>query len=128
MINEVPAKWNYAEGDETFPIDDAPKYLLVHVPKHDRPCVQVMQQPYKGVIVKIGALNFKEQSDGTMKMTFEFNIIDSGNHKERKLKKDKVLTQILGDIITTLMSEQIEELEAIKADGIGNHNTQESNS
>ena len=80
--------------------------------KYDTLPIEILTEPYKGVIMRYTEVSVQEQEDDTAKLKFGFEFIDSAGFKEDILKKDtKFLTQA-GLILNTMILESLGDDDA----------------
>lgn len=88
--------------------------------KQDTVPIELMLDPYKGVIYRYTKVGIKENDNETATLQFDYELYERGNHTETKLRKDKRFTGTLGLILNTIILE-VDEDEHRK------NNTQKSN-
>lgn len=88
--------------------------------KHDTVPIELMLDPYKGIVYRYTKVGVKENDNETATLQFDYDLYEMGNHTETKLRKDRIFTETLGLILNTLILE-VGEDEHRKDD------TQESN-
>jgi hypothetical protein len=70
--------------------------------------IELMTELYKGIIFNFTSVTIKEQTDGTATLKFGYNLIDTGEYKEDKLRGDKLFEEHLGLILNTLILDTLE--------------------
>lgn len=72
--------------------------------KKDTVPIEILLDPYKGVVYNYEKLQVVENENGTATMKFEFNIIESGNYKKKShLEKDKKFQQFIGLVLNKML-------------------------
>jgi hypothetical protein len=71
--------------------------------KEDTTAIELLTEAYKGVIFRFTNVGVKEQDDGTAVLRFGYDLLETGQWKEDKLKGDKFFEQHLGLILNTLL-------------------------
>lgn len=84
-------------------------YCFVY-PKDDKNTVHIkfLDGPYKDTTFKYGKVKFKEEND-LVYLLFAYDVIESTNHKPRKLEKDETFKNYIGDLLVELMSGNLEQ-------------------
>ena len=82
--------------------------------------ILIYEGKYEGIIYQYGkvAVPKKENEDGKMPLSFKYNIIDYNGHTEESLKETEEFTNTIGDILVSILDEQLEtnNLEYADAD------------
>lgn len=71
--------------------------------KEDTVPIEVLMEPYKGVILRYTQVAVHEQTDGTARLKFDYELYDPGSHSMVKLRKDEKFNQTLGLILNTMI-------------------------
>lgn len=81
--------------------------------------VTILREPWKGIIIKYGALKFGEANDdGTLNTTFQYDIIDLAGHNIHKLESDRIFVNFLGDVLINILADYMElDAEVIEDEG-----------
>mgnify|MGYP003332982794 FL=1 len=100
-------------------------YCFIY-PKEDGTAVHIkfLEGPYKDTIFKYGKVKFEEKDD-QMYLLFAYDVLESTIQKPRKLEKDMVFKNYLGDLLVEIMSGN---LETDIIDEAGTSDTEESDS
>ena len=70
--------------------------------------IELLTKLYKGIVFNFTQVNITEQADGTAKLKFGYNLLDTGKYKEDKLRADPFFTEHLGLILNTLILDTLE--------------------
>ena len=100
-------------------------YCFIY-PKDDKQSVHIrlIEGPYKDTVFKYGKVKFEEKDD-QMYLLFAYDVLESTIQKPRKLEKDMVFKNYLGDLLVEIMSGN---LETDIIDEAGTSDTEESDS
>ena len=100
-------------------------YCFIY-PKNDGTAVHIkfLEGPYKDTVFKYGKVKFEEKDD-QMYLLFAYDVLESTIQKPRKLEKDMVFKNYLGDLLVEIMSGN---LETDIIDEAGTSDTEESDS
>ena len=100
-------------------------YCFIY-PKEDNQSVHIrlIEGPYKDTVFKYGKVKFEEKDD-QMYLLFAYDVLESTIQKPRKLEKDMVFKNYLGDLLVEIMSGN---LETDIIDEAGTSDTEESDS
>lgn len=71
--------------------------------KEDTVPIELLLDPYKGVVYRYIKVGIKENDDKTATLKFDYHLHEMGEHTETKLRKDKRFTEVLGLILNTLI-------------------------
>ena len=79
-------------------------YCFIY-PKDDKQSVHIrlIEGPYKDTVFKYGKVKFEEKDD-QMYLLFAYDVLESTIQKPRKLEKDMVFKNYLGDLLVEIMS------------------------
>ena len=78
--------------------------------KEDTVPIEIINEPYKGVIYRYTTVGVKENNNDTATLKFQYELYEMGGHTETKLRKDQQFEKTLGLILNTLI------LDAAEAD------------
>ena len=69
--------------------------------------VGITEGRYEGVIYKYGSVSVpeKENEDGTLPLSFEYDIVDTNNHSEEYFKED--FDTLIGDILVDIIDKEL---------------------
>ena len=72
--------------------------------------IMITKGEYEGVIYQYGRVSVakKENEDGTMPLSFDYNVIDQNGHDKDKLDNSPEFKNTLGDILVEILDEQLE--------------------
>ena len=72
--------------------------------------IMITKGKYDGVIYQYGRVSVakKENEDGTMPLSFDYNVIDQNGHDKDKLDNSPEFKNTLGDILVEILDEQLE--------------------
>lgn len=72
--------------------------------------IMITKGEYEGVIYQYGRVSVaeKENEDGTMPLSFDYNVIDQNGHDKEKLDNSPEFKNTLGDILVDILDEQLE--------------------
>ena len=72
--------------------------------------IMITKGEYEGVIYQYGRVSVAEEEneDGTMPLSFDYNVIDQNGHDKDKLDNSPEFKNILGDILVDILDEQLE--------------------
>lgn len=73
--------------------------------------IEILTEPYKGVILRYTRVGVKELENGTALLQFEYDMIDAGQHTETKLRKDERFHKHLGILLNHMILESLEGRE-----------------
>jgi hypothetical protein len=96
----------------TFP-DNDPKSIYI----------KLLSGPYKDTVYKYGKVKFKEENEQVY-LIFGYDVIESTVEKPKKLEKDEDFKNYIGNLLTEIMSSNIEQ-EVL--DETGTNDSEESN-
>ena len=88
-------------------------YTFVQREEDDFTCLKLTSKEYDGIIYKYGKVGFgkEENSDGTLPMIFDYDIIRNPNNID--LGDEKEFINYIGDILLELMEKQLKDGTAI---------------
>jgi hypothetical protein len=89
--------------------------------QNDTTAIELLTEAYKGVIYRYTNVGISEQEDGTAKLRFNYEFIDTGKFKEDKLRTDSYFNEHLGLILNTLILDVVE----MSNNEIGTDNSEE---
>ena len=78
--------------------------------KTDTVPIEILTEPYKGVILRFTEVGVEELNDGTAKLKYQYDLFEMGDHTETSLRKDNKFVEFAGLILNTII------LEAAEAD------------
>ena len=72
--------------------------------------IMITKGEYEGVIYQYGRVSVAEEEneDGTMPLSFDYNVIDQNGHNKEKLDSSVEFRNTLGDILVDILDEQLE--------------------
>ena len=72
--------------------------------------IMITKGEYEGVIYQYGRVSVakKENEDGTMPLSFDYNVIAQNGHDKDKLDNSPEFKNTLGDILVEILDEQLE--------------------
>ena len=72
--------------------------------------IMITKGEYEGVIYQYGRVSVaeKENEDGTMPLSFDYNVVDQNGHDKEELDSSVEFKNILGDILVDVLDEQLE--------------------
>ena len=88
--------------------------------------VELMVDPYQGVVYRYTVVSFKMEEDNIPRLQFDWEIINAGKFSETTLRRDNYFVNTIGLILNALLLEASEEGE-IDTDALGTDNTKEPN-
>lgn len=71
--------------------------------------IELLSEPYKGIVLRYNQVAVKEQVDGTAKMQFDYDLLEMGSHIETALRKDQKFTEYAGLVLNAMILEILEE-------------------
>lgn len=71
--------------------------------------IELLSEPYKGIVLRYNQVAVKEQVDGTAKMQFDYDLLEMGSHIETALRKDQKFTEYTGLVLNAMILEILEE-------------------
>ena len=79
-------------------------------PKTDDTAVHIklLDGPYKNTTFKYGKVKFEEK-DEQMYLLFAYDVLESIEHKPKKLQKDSNFKNHIGDLLVEIMSSNLEQ-------------------
>ena len=79
-------------------------------PKEDNKSVHIkfLEGQYKGTVFKYGKVSFQEIDD-QLHLQFGYDVIESDIMKPRELEKDETFKNYIGDLLVSIMSNNIDE-------------------
>ncbi len=69
--------------------------------------IMISKGPYKGIIYQYGRVSVSDEED-CGRLSFQYNVIDEVGHDLKDLEKSEEFKNILGDILTEILDEQLE--------------------
>lgn len=79
-----------------------PEYRFQNAPEGDATWVEITSGKYSGVIYSYGMVKF-DDSIGIPKLSFNFNILHSGDRDVNDLQNDQEYVTMIGDILTDII-------------------------
>lgn len=70
--------------------------------------IEILTEPYKGVILRYTKVAIKELEDGTAKLQFQYDLLEMGNLTETKLRSDARFENHAGLLLNHLILESVE--------------------
>ena len=66
---------------------------------------------YNGVIYQYGKVSVpkEENEDGNMPLVFKYTIVEFNSHTDESLKETEEFTTTIGDILVSILDEQLEK-------------------
>lgn len=83
-------------------------FTFVDFDNSDKTGICLLDEVYNGVIYHYIAARVVEEGEGA-RLEFGFTIVHPGKHDIDDLQKDEKFHTIMGDILTNIMTEQIED-------------------
>lgn len=84
--------------------------------KADTVPIEILTEPYKGVILRYTRVSIKEQQNESAVLQFEYELHEMGNHTEVSLRKDKKFEHFAGLVLNNLILESIEGTDESRED------------
>jgi len=81
--------------------------------KMDTVPIEILTDPYKGVILRFTEVGVEELNDGTAKLKYQYDLYEMGTHTETSLRKDKKFVEFAGLILNTIILEAAESDDAV---------------
>lgn len=81
--------------------------------KEDTVPIELLTSKYEGVILRYTQVSIHEQTDGTAKLKFDYELYDSGRFTMTELRNDPAFNTHIGLILNTMILD-ITEMEAKK--------------
>jgi hypothetical protein len=79
--------------------------------KTDTIPVEILTDPFKGVILRFTEVGVEELNDGTAKLRYQYELYEMGSHTEISLRNNQKFVEFAGLILNTII------LEAAELDG-----------
>lgn len=79
-----------------------PDYRFQQAPMSDNTWVEITSGKYSGIVFSYGTVRF-EHEIGYPKLSFEYNVLHSGEHDLHGLIRDDEFVTIIGDILTDII-------------------------
>ena len=70
--------------------------------------IEILTDPYKGVILRYIKVAVKELENGTAILKFEYDLLDAGEHTETKLRSEERFHKHLSILLNHLILESVE--------------------
>ena len=85
-------------------------YTYVSRGKEQWASIMITKGDYEGIIYKYGRVSVadKENEDGTMPLSFNYQVIDSNGHVKETLDDSIDFKNTIGDILVEIIEEQME--------------------
>lgn len=77
-------------------------YKLQNAPSSDETWIEITSGKYSSVIYSYGKVKFSDEFD-MPKLSFDYSIIDPGQHDLNILQNDQEFVTIMGDILTEII-------------------------
>lgn len=71
--------------------------------------IEILIDPFKGVVYRYTKVEIKENKDNTATMKFQFDLLETGTKKENDLRNDLKFNELIGIILNQLILDKIEE-------------------
>lgn len=75
---------------------------------HDTVPIELLTEPWQGVILKYLAVGVKELENGTAVLQFSYELLDMGKHTETNLRNSKKFEEHIGLILNMMILEVAE--------------------
>jgi hypothetical protein len=108
--------WNLKMSDHLV----KPPYIAVENRKTGVVALKLTEQPFEGIIISYGKVDFNEQGD-TCKLHFEYDVHESPVDYDRA-----ELEHYLGDLLQFLIMDQLSKNEIIYTGGIDENRNKDS--
>lgn len=72
---------------------------------HDTVPIELLTEPWQGVILRYLAVGVKELENGTAKLQFSYELFEMGKHTETNLRKSKKFEEHIGLILNMMILE-----------------------
>lgn len=79
--------------------------------KEDTVPIELLTDPYKGVILRYTNVGVKELENNTAILQFRYELYEMGDHTETKLRKDKQFQEHAGLVLNALILESLDAQE-----------------
>lgn len=76
--------------------------------KADTVPIEILTEPYKGVILRYTKVAIKEKENDSAVLNFEYDLFEMGKHTEVSLRKDKKFEYFVGLVLNSLILESVE--------------------
>lgn len=76
--------------------------------KADTVPIEILTEPYKGVILRYTKVAIKEKENDSAVLNFEYELFEMGKHTEVALRKDKKFEYFAGLVLNSLILESVE--------------------
>ena len=85
-------------------------YTYVSRGKEQWASIMITKGDYEGIIYQYGRVSVadKENEDGTMPLSFNYQVIDSNSHVKETLDDSIDFKNTIGDILVEIIEEQME--------------------
>ena len=85
-------------------------YTFVSRDKDKWTSILITKGDYEGVIYQYGRVSVaeKENENGTMPLSFDYNVVDQNGHDKEKLDNSVEFKNMLGDILVEILDKQLE--------------------
>ena len=77
--------------------------------KTDTAAIRLLSGPYKDVVYRYTVMSMRENDDDSATLSFEYELLQLGEHYETKLRSDKKFQEHVGLILNTLILELVEQ-------------------
>lgn len=71
--------------------------------KEDTVPIELLTDPYKGVILRYTQVSIHEEANGTARLKFDYELFETGDHTMTKLRNDKNFSQHVGLILNAMI-------------------------
>jgi len=89
--------------------------------KHDTVPIELLTEPYRGVILRYTTVSVQEQEEGDAKLRFDYELLETGDNTMIGLRKDDRFQQHVGLILNAMILESLE----VPDNDLGEHYTEE---
>lgn len=72
---------------------------------HDTVPIELLTEPWQGVILRYLAVGVKELENGTAKLQFSYELLEMGKHTETNLRNSKKFEEHIGLILNMMILE-----------------------
>lgn len=79
--------------------------------EHDTVPIELLTEPWQGVILRYVKVGVKEMEDGTATLQFSYDLLEMGKHTETNLRKSKKFEEHIGLILNMMILEVAENAD-----------------
>ena len=89
----------------------ATKYKFVSREGDKWASILIYKGKYEGIIYQYGKVSVpkEENEDGNMPLVFKYTIVEFNSHTDESLKETEEFTTTIGDILVSILDEQLEK-------------------